>query len=47
MIQELSGNTHRVYTANIVVFNSQPAIRYEWVSKGEVTFGHIDNDIIR
>lgn len=47
MIQELSGNTHRVYTANIVVFNSEPVTRYEWVSKGEVTFGDISIDIIR
>jgi predicted house-cleaning NTP pyrophosphatase (Maf/HAM1 superfamily) len=42
MIQGLSGQTHRIYTANIVVFNCEPNIKYEWVGKSEVTFGEID-----
>ena len=47
MIQELAGNTHRIYTANILVFNSEPQIFYEWVSRAEVTFGPIDPHIIQ
>ena len=42
MVSELAGNTHRIYTANIVVFNTEPILKYEWVSKAEVTFGKID-----
>ena len=47
MVQGLANQTHRIYTANIVVFNVEPVIRYEWVSKSEVTFGKIDPEIIR
>ena len=47
MVSELAGNTHTIYTANIVVFNAEPLIRYEWVEKGDVTFGKIDPEIIK
>lgn len=47
MVQELSGNTHRIYTANIIVFNAKPLIRYEWVTRAEVTFGKITPDILK
>ena len=47
MVQGLAGNTHRIYTANIVVFNAEPIIKYEWVSKAEVTFGNVDLSIIK
>lgn len=47
MVSELSGNTHRIYTANILIFNSEPQIRHEWVCKSEVTFGNIDLNIAK
>ena len=47
MVSELSGNTHTIYTANIVVFNAEPLIRYEWVEKGDVTFGKIEPETIK
>lgn len=47
MVQGLSGNTHRVYTANILVLNADPIIKYEWVTRSEVTFGDIDIEIIK
>ena len=47
MVQELSDSTHRIYSANIVVFNASPVIREEWVCKAEVTFGKIDLEIIK
>ena len=46
MVRGLSECTHRVYTANIVVFNASPPIRQEWVSRAEVTFGRVAPEII-
>ena len=47
MVQQLANNTHTIYTANIIVFNAEPLIRYEWVSKADVTFGNVDIEIIK
>jgi predicted house-cleaning NTP pyrophosphatase (Maf/HAM1 superfamily) len=48
MVTELADKVHRIYTANIVVFNSNgPLIRHEWVSKAEVTFGKIPPEVIK
>jgi septum formation protein len=47
MVTGLADDTHRLYTANIVVFNTSPLIRHEWVSRAEVTFGKIDPEIIK
>lgn len=47
MVRSLSNQTHRIYTAHIVVFNTQPAIRYEWVTRAEVTFGEVPEEVIK
>lgn len=31
MMSELINITHQVYTANMVIFNQKPLLRYEWV----------------
>lgn len=41
MMHGLANKTHEIYTAHVIVFNTQPEIRYEWVTKAEVTFGDI------
>ncbi len=49
----LRNTTHQVYTANMVVFNQEPLLRYEWVEEGnvfwlmiQVTFGSIPIEAI-
>jgi hypothetical protein len=39
MMSSLANQTHQAYTAHTIVFNVDPLIRYEWVTKAEVTFG--------
>ena len=41
MMGGLSNKTHQAYTAHVVIFNVEPQIRYEWVTKADVTFGDI------
>ncbi len=36
MMGGLINTTHQVYTANMVIFNQSPLIRYEWVEVGNV-----------
>jgi predicted house-cleaning NTP pyrophosphatase (Maf/HAM1 superfamily) len=45
MITKLANRTHNLYTAHIIVFNAEPEIKYEWVSKAEVTFGKIPIEV--
>ena len=47
MGQTLSNEQHRVYTAHIVVFNTDPVIRYEWVARAEVTFGDVPLEVLK
>ena len=49
MMEGLSGQTHRVYTAHAVVFNQKKnakGYREEWVAKAEVTFGDIPREVL-
>ena len=32
----LANKTHQVYTANMIVFNQNPLLKFEYVSKGDV-----------
>ena len=45
MMGGLRNTTHQVYTANMVVFNQKPLLRYEWVEEANVFFwlklGHV------
>ena len=41
MMGSLANKTHQAYTAHIVTFNTEPQIKYEWVTKADVTFGEI------
>lgn len=41
MMSQLSNKTHQIYTAHCIVFNVEPQIKYEWVSKADVTFGDV------
>lgn len=43
MMSSLCNKTHSAYTAHIIVFNTKPLIRYEWVTKADVTFGDVPN----
>jgi predicted house-cleaning NTP pyrophosphatase (Maf/HAM1 superfamily) len=38
MMGGLRNTTHQVYTANMVVFNQKPLLRYEWVEEANVLF---------
>jgi predicted house-cleaning NTP pyrophosphatase (Maf/HAM1 superfamily) len=41
MLSSLSNETHQCFSAHILTFNTDPEIKYEWVTKSDVTFGKI------
>lgn len=47
MAQGLANSEHRVYTAHILVFNTEPKIRYEWVERAEVTYGEVPLEVLK
>lgn len=49
MMRQLSNQTHRVYTAHAVIFNTKKnQQKYEefWVEPAEVTFGDIPEEVL-
>jgi hypothetical protein len=38
MMGGLINTTHQVYTANMVIFNQAPLLRYEWVEEANVFY---------
>ena len=38
MMSGLLNTTHQVYTANMIVFNQYPLLKFQYVSKGDVFF---------
>lgn len=47
MMSSLSNKTHQTLTAHIIVFNTEPQIRYEWVTGADVTFGEIPLEVLQ
>lgn len=41
MMGSLANKTHQAYTAHVIVFNAEPCIKFEWVTKADVTFGDV------
>lgn len=41
MMSALANQTHQAYTAHVIVFNTEPQIKFEWVTKADVTFGDV------
>jgi len=46
MMMSLANRSHNAFTAHIVTFNTTPVIQYKWVTKVEVVFGEISEEIL-
>ena len=40
-MSSLANQTHQAYTAHVLIFNTEPLIKYEWVTHADVTFGDV------